>query len=63
MNLSMKQKQAHGCRDQTCGSQEGRGWGGVGCGGGVGLEFAVSRCRLLHLEWINNKLLLYNTGN
>ena len=26
-------------------------------------EFGVSRCKLLHLEWINNKVLLYSTGN
>ena len=22
-------------------------------------EFGVSRCKLFHLEWINNKILLY----
>ena len=26
-------------------------------------EFGVSRCKLLHIEWINNKALLYSTGN
>ena len=26
-------------------------------------ESGVSRCKLLHLEWINNKALLYSTGN
>ena len=27
-------------------------------------EFRVSRCKLLHLEWINNNvLLLHSTGN
>ena len=26
-------------------------------------EFAISRCKLLHLEWINNKVLLYSSGN
>jgi len=26
-------------------------------------EFGVSRCKLLHLEWINNEVLLYSTGN
>ena len=25
-------------------------------------EFGVSRCKLLHIEWINNKVLLYSTG-
>ena len=23
----------------------------------------VSKCKLLHMEWINNKVLLYSTGN
>ena len=27
------------------------------------LEFGVGRCKLLHLEWINTKVLLYSTGN
>ena len=27
------------------------------------VEVAVSRCKLLKLEWINNKVLLYSTGN
>ena len=26
-------------------------------------EFGVSRCKLLHLEWINYKVLLYSMGN
>ena len=26
-------------------------------------EFGVGRCKLPHLQWINNKVLLYNTGN
>ena len=26
-------------------------------------EFGVGRCKLLHLEWINNKVLLYSIGN
>ena len=25
-------------------------------------EFGVCRCKLLLLEWINNKVLMYNTG-
>ena len=29
----------------------------------MGWEFGVGRCKLLHLEWINNKVLMYNTGN
>ena len=46
----------HRHREQTCGCQ--------GAGGrGRDWEFAVGRCKLLHLEWINNKVLLYSTGN
>ena len=26
-------------------------------------ESGVGRCRLLHLEWINNEVLMYSTGN
>ena len=34
------------------------------CGGSVmDLEFGVSECKLLHLEWIENKILLYSTGS
>ena len=33
MNLSMKQKQTHGHREQTDGCQEGGGWGRDGVGG------------------------------
>ena len=25
-------------------------------------EFGISRCKLLHLEWMGNKVLLYSTG-
>ena len=56
MNLSMKQKQNHGHREQTCGCQ-----GGV-WEGGMEWEVGVSRCKLLYTEWIN-KVLLYSTGN
>ena len=56
MNLSGKQKQTHRYREQTCGCQGG-GWGT-----GKDWEFGVSRCKLLHTEWIN-KVLLYSTGN
>ena len=34
-----------------------RGWGGLDW------EFGVSRCQLLHIEWINSKALLRSTGN
>ena len=30
---------------------------------GMDWEFGVSRCKLLHLEWISNGVLLYSTGD
>ena len=33
INLSTKQKQTHGHREQTCGCQGGGGWGRDGVGG------------------------------
>ena len=56
----MKQKQTHRHREQTFGCQ------GVGVGGirrGKEWEFGISRGKLLHIGWINNKVLLYSTGN
>ena len=33
-------------------------------GGGVmDWEFGISRCKLLYIQWINNKVVLYSTGN
>ena len=58
MNLSMKQKQTHRHREQACGYQ-----GRQGRGGGMDEEFGISRCKLLYTGWINNKVLLYSTGN
>ena len=56
MNLFTKQKQTHRHRKQNCGCKgQGRG--------GMEWEFGISRCKLLHIEWINNKVLLYSTGN
>ena len=57
MNLSMKQKETHGHREQTGGCQGGGVWGGMEW------EVGVSRCKLLYMEWINNKILLYSTEN
>ena len=53
----MKQKQTHRHREQACGCQGGGG------GGGMDWEAGVSRCKLLYIEWVNNKVLLYSTGN
>ena len=32
-------------------------------GRGMDWRFRMSRCKLLHTGWINNEVLLYNTGN
>ena len=56
MNISMKQKQIHRHREQTCGCQ-GRGWVREGQ-----WEFGISRGKLVYREWIN-KVLLFSTGN
>ena len=52
MNLSMKQKQIHRHRDETCGCQRGGGWGRDQW------EFGVSRCRckLFYIEWMKKGL-------
>ena len=55
MNLSMKHKQTQENRLVVV--------KGAGVGSGMDWEFGVSRCKLLHLEWIDNKVLLYSTGN
>ena len=34
-----------------------------GIGGEMEWEVGISRCKLLYIEWINNKVLLYSTGN
>ena len=56
MNHNQKTQIHHGCREQACGCKEGGGTG-------TDWEFGVSGCKLLHLEWIDNKVLLYSTGN
>ena len=58
MNLSTEKKQTHGHEEQTCGCQGGRGGRQS-----QGWELGVNRCKLLHLEWISNEILLYSTGN
>ena len=47
----IEQNQGH--REQT---------GGCQAGGKQQRKFRISRCKLVHTEWINNKVL-YNTGN
>ena len=54
MNLSTKQKRKEYRLVVAKGKRGGRG---------MDWEFGVSRCRLLDLERINRKGLLYSTGN
>ena len=35
---------------------------GEEAGGGMDWEFGISRCKVLYIEWINSKVLLYSTG-
>ena len=56
-NEPCHRKENHGHGEQTCGCLEGGG------GSGRDWEFGVNRCKLLHLEWVNNGILLYSTGN
>ena len=46
-------KKTHRYREQMCGCQ------GGGRGGGMGWGLEISRYKLLYIEWINNKVLLY----
>ena len=32
-------------------------------GSGMDWESGVNRCKLLHLEWVSNEILLYSPGN
>ena len=36
---------------------------GEGRWGGMDWEFGVSICKLLYIEWVNNKVLVYSTEN
>ena len=51
VNLFTKQKQTYRHREQICGCQEGGEWEVLDW------EFGVNRCKLLYIEWINNKVL------
>ena len=61
MNLPMKQKQNHGYREQTGGCRRRGLWGADW--ERMEWEVGVSRCKLLYIGWINNKVLLYSTEN
>ena len=56
MNLSPEKNQSYELGEQTCGCQGGEG------GSRMDLESGVNRCKLLHLEWISDDILLYSTG-
>ena len=55
MNPSTKQTHRRGEQTMVAKGEEG--------GRRMDWEFGVSRCKLLHLEWINNEVLLYSTQN
>ena len=57
MSLSMKQKQTYRYIEQICGCQGERWWEEMDW------EFGISRCKLLYIECINNKVLLYSREN
>ena len=57
INLSKEQKQTYRHGQQTCVCQ------GGGAGSAMDWEFGVNKCKLLHLEWLGNEVLLYSTGN
>ena len=54
-NEPKTQKQTQRHREQTYGCHGGGAWGGIQG------EAGVSRCKLLYLEWINNRVLLCST--
>ena len=49
-------KETHGLEEQTCSCQ------GVEGESEMEWEFGVGRCKLLHLEWISNEILLHSTA-
>ena len=51
-NKPFHRKENHGLGEQTCGCQ------GGGRGSGMNWESGVNGCKLLHLEWISNEILL-----
>jgi len=51
MNISMKQTDIDNRFVTAKGGEGGKDW-----------EFGISRCKLLYIEWIKNRVLLYSTG-
>ena len=56
MVLSKKQQQIRDIENRLVVAK------GKSGGSGKDREFGVSRCKLLHLEWVSNEVLLYSTG-
>ena len=56
MNLFTKQKWTHRKQNYSCPRKK-RGKGGIN------QEFGINRYKLLHIKYVNNKVLLYSTGN
>ena len=56
MNLLTKQKQTQRYRGLVFAK-------GKGHGGGMNWEIGIGRYKILYIEWTNNKVLLYRTGN
>ena len=57
MNLSMTQNKIRDIENRLVIAKV------EGGGRGKTWKFGISRCKLVYIEWINNKLLLYSTGN
>ena len=56
-NEPFHRRETHVLGEQIYGCQGGRE------GSGMDWESGVNRCKLLHLDWISNEILLYSTGN
>ena len=57
MNLSMKQNRIRDIENRLVVAK------GEAGGRGMNWEFGISRCKLVYIDWLNNKVLLYSTGN
>ena len=57
MDFLSTEKKLMDLGEQTCGCQRGSE------GSGMDWESGVNGCKLLHLEWISNDILLYSIGN
>ena len=56
-NEPFHRKETHGLEEHTCGCQGGDG------GSRMDWESGVNTCKLFHLEWIRDEILLYSTEN